>query len=108
LKHQSSPTAKSVCGSGARPSWTAYYAEITAVSEGISVVRANGAPELNPAEQVSQLLRDRNLANRCYDSYYDIINPCCEAWNKFTQIPDAVGSLCTRNRAKMAPVHAIL
>jgi hypothetical protein len=108
LKHQSSPTAKSVCGPGARPGWTAYYAEITAVSERISVVRANGVPELNPAEQVSQLLRDRNLASRCYDSYDSIIDLCCEAWNKFTQIPDAVGSLCTRNWADLAPVQSIL
>jgi transposase len=43
-----------------------------------------GSPELNPAEQVWQQLRDRNLANRCYDSYEHIVDTCCEAWNKFT------------------------
>lgn len=43
-----------------------------------------GSPELNPAEQVWQQLRDRSLANRCSDSYEDIIDACCEAWNKFT------------------------
>jgi transposase len=52
--------------------------------------------ELNPADQVWQQLRDPGLANRCYDSYDDIIDACGES-NKFTQIPNAVRSLCTRN-----------
>jgi transposase len=66
-----------------------------------------GSPELNPAEQVWQQLRDRSLANRCYDSYDDIIDACCEAWNKFTQIPNAIRSLCTRNWANLTPVHGM-
>ena len=64
-----------------------------------------GSPELNPAEQVWQQLRDRSLANRCYASYDDIVDACCEAWNKFTQIPNAIRSLCTRNWTNLAPVH---
>jgi hypothetical protein len=66
-----------------------------------------GSPELNPAEQVWQQLRDRSLANRCYDSYDDIIDACCEAWNKSTKIPNAIRSLCTRNWANLAPVHGV-
>jgi transposase len=62
----------------------AYFAEITKVSGRISVVGASGSCELNPAEQVWQLLRDHNLANRCYESYEDIIDPCCDAGNKCT------------------------
>ena len=54
-----------------------------------------GSPELNPAEQVWQQLRDRSLANRCYDSYEDCIDACCDAWNEFTQIPGAIRSLCS-------------
>lgn len=60
-----------------------------------------GSPELNPAEQVWQQLRERSLANRCYDSHEDIVDACCEAWNKFTQIPGAVRSLCTRTWARL-------
>ncbi len=56
-----------------------------------------GSPEPNPAEQVWQQLRDRSLANRCYDRYDNIIDACFEAWNKFPQISDAIRSLCTRN-----------
>ena len=56
-----------------------------------------GSPELNPTEQVWQQLRDRHLANRCYDGYEQIVDACCEAWNAFTQIPDAIRSLCSRS-----------
>ena len=50
-----------------------------------------GSTELNPADQVWQLLRDRSLANRCYDgamdNYEQIVAACCKAWNNFTQAP---------------------
>jgi hypothetical protein len=36
-------------------------------------------PELNPAKQVWQRLRDCSLVNRCYDHFEPI-----DAWNKFT------------------------
>jgi len=75
----------------------AFRTEATAIAQRIAAVAASRSPELNPAEQAWQQLRDRSLANRCYDSYDDIINACCEAWNKFTQIPNAIRSLCTRN-----------
>jgi transposase len=61
-----------------------------------------GSPELNPAEQVWQQLRDRSLANRCYDSYDDIVGACCAAWNAFTQIPGAIRSLCVRSWAHLS------
>jgi hypothetical protein len=64
-----------------------------------------GSPELNPAEQVWQQLRDRSLANRCYDSYEHIVDACCEAWNKFTRIPNAICWLRTPNWANLAPAH---
>jgi transposase len=58
-----------------------------------------GLPELNPAEQVWQQLRDRSLANRCYDSHEHSIDACCNVWNKCTQIPGAIRSLCSRSWA---------
>jgi hypothetical protein len=61
-----------------------------------------GSPELNPAEQVWQQLRDRCLANQCYNSYEHIVAACCAAWNQFTLIPGAIRSLCTRNWARLA------
>lgn len=54
------------------------------------------SPELNPTEQIWQVLRDRYLGNRCFDSYEHILESCCEAWNAFTSTAGAVRQLCTR------------
>lgn len=59
------------------------------------------SPELNPAEQVWQVLRDRSLGNRCFDSYEHILESCCDAWNAFTSKVGAVRQLCTREWAKI-------
>ena len=40
------------------------------------------SPELNPVENLWQFLRDTWLGNRIFQSYDDIIDHCCEAWNK--------------------------
>lgn len=45
---------------------------------------STGSPELNPPEQVWQQLRDYSLANRCYGSYEQIVDTCCDAWSAFT------------------------
>ena len=66
-----------------------------------------GSPELNPAEQVWQQLRDRHLANRCYDGYEQIVDACCDAWNAFTQIPGAIRCLCSRSWS-MLPSASVL
>ncbi|MBL4953131.1 transposase [Neobacillus sp. YIM B02564] len=36
-----------------------------------------GSAELNPGEQVWQQLRERSLANRCYDSYATTTSRSC-------------------------------
>lgn len=58
------------------------------------------SPELNPTEQVWQVLRDRYLANRCFESYDHIVEGCCEAWNAFTASIGAIRQLCSRDWAK--------
>lgn len=57
----------------------------------------SASPELNPTEQVWQVLRDRYLGNRCFDSYEHILGSCCNAWNLFTSISGAVTKLCSRD-----------
>jgi len=57
------------------------------------------SPELNPVEQVWQVLRDNKLANRCYDGYEEIVDACCKAWNWFTGIPNKTKNLCSRDWA---------
>ncbi len=58
------------------------------------------SPELNPTEQVWQVLRDRYLANRCFQSYDHVLESCCDAWNAFTSNTGAVRDLCSREWAK--------
>lgn len=57
------------------------------------------SPELNPTEQVWQCLRDRDLANRCFEDYDQIVEACTEAWNKFIRTVGAVKRLCSRQWA---------
>lgn len=58
------------------------------------------SPELNPVEQLWQQLRDRELSNRCYEDYEDIVKSCCEAWNNYVDVPNTIRKLCTRQWAK--------
>ncbi len=46
-------------------------------------------PELNPAENVWQFMRDNWLSNRVFTSYPDILDHCGAAWNRLTDQPCA-------------------
>ncbi len=59
------------------------------------------SPELNPIEQVWSWLRQNELANRCFDSYEDIVEQCCRAWNRFCEDKNRVMSLCYRDWIKL-------
>lgn len=59
------------------------------------------SPELNPTEQVWQVLRDEYLANRCYEDYDAIMVACCDAWNAFVDIPNRLKNLCSRSWANL-------
>jgi hypothetical protein len=39
-------------------------------------------PELNPQENIWQFLRANWLSNRIFKSFDDIVDHCCDAWNK--------------------------
>lgn len=59
------------------------------------------SPELNPTEQVWQVLRNEQLANRNYEDYEAITIACCDAWNGFVDTPDRVRTLCSRSWANL-------
>jgi putative transposase len=40
------------------------------------------SPELNPVENIWQYMRDNWLSNRVFQSYDDILDHCCHAWNR--------------------------
>ena len=54
------------------------------------------APELNPVGNVWQFLREDWLGDRIFDSYEDILDQCCAAWNRFIAQPWRIMSLGLR------------
>ena len=57
------------------------------------------APELNPVENIWQYMRENWISNRIFTSYGDILDHCCEAWNKLTDRPWLIMSIGLRNWA---------
>ena len=56
-------------------------------------------PELNPTENVWQFLRDNCLSNRVFKAYDDIVDHCCDAWNKLVNQPWRIMSIGLRDWA---------
>jgi len=56
-------------------------------------------PELNPVENIWEFMRDNWLSNRVFKSYDDIVDHCCEAWNKLIDQPWRIISIGYRQWA---------
>jgi transposase len=54
-------------------------------------------PELNPQENVWQFMRNNWLSNRIFKSVDDIVDHCCEAWNKLVDQPCKIMSIGMRD-----------
>ena len=57
------------------------------------------APELNPVENIWQYARDNWLSNRVFESYDDILDHCCYAWNKLLDQPWTIMAIGLRDWA---------
>ena len=57
------------------------------------------SPELNPVENVWRFMRDNWLSNRVFESYEDIIDHCCRAWNSLIDQPWKIMSIGRRSWA---------
>ena len=57
------------------------------------------SPELNPVENVWQYLRPNWLAIHVFESYDEIIDAGCDAWNRLTAWPALVTSIGRREWA---------
>ena len=55
------------------------------------------SPELNPVENIWQFMRENWLSNRVFKSYEDIVDHCCDAWNKLTDQPWRIMSINSSN-----------
>ena len=61
--------------------------------------RPSRCPELNPTENVWQFLRDNCPENRVFKSCDDIVDHCCDAWNKLVNQPWRIMSIGLRDWA---------
>lgn len=59
-------------------------------------------PELNPIENIWQFLRQNKLSFRIFNSYDDIVQACCDAWNALAQAPDTIRSIASRPWTEVA------
>ena len=59
------------------------------------------SPELNPAENVWEYLRQNWLSHRVWDSYEAIVAACCDAWNALMRSPERIASITTRAWAQV-------
>lgn len=70
------------------------------VPENITIVPFPAkCPELNPVETVWQFMRDNWLSNHIFQSGEDIVDYCCNAWNKLIEQPDRIKSIGNRQWA---------
>jgi transposase len=58
------------------------------------------SPELNPAENIWQFMRQNWLSDLIFKNYDDIVDHCCFAWNQLTSQPWKIMSIGTREWAK--------
>ena len=56
-------------------------------------------PELNPVENVWQFMRDNWLSNRIFQSYDNVVDHCCYAWNTLIDQPWRIMSIGLRQWA---------
>lgn len=59
------------------------------------------SPEVNPIENVWRFLRQNRRANRVFETYQDIVDTCCTAWNALIDVPERVASITIRDWAKV-------
>lgn len=57
------------------------------------------SPELNPAENIWQYLRQTYLSNRVFESYEAISEACCQVWRKLIAETGRIRTIATRSWA---------
>ena len=71
------------------------------VPDNISIIPLPAkCPELNPVENIWQFMRDNWLSNRVFESYDEIVDHCCDAWNKLIEQPARIMSIGNRQWAQ--------
>ena len=60
------------------------------------------SPELNPVENVWAYLRANKRAITVFNTYEEIVDACCNAWNFFANNPVAITSITSRTWAQVS------
>lgn len=60
------------------------------------------SPELNPVENVWAYLRGNKLSNRVFETYNDIVDACCDAWNWLIKQPERITAIGSRSWAQVS------
>ena len=63
-------------------------------------------PELNPVENLWQFMRDNWLSNRIFTSHENIIDLCCEAWNRLVDQPWRIMNIGRRKWGAWVVINA--
>jgi putative transposase len=58
------------------------------------------SPELNPAENLWQFLRQTFLSNRVFETFEEILDAACDAWNAVLNTPSRIMSIGLRDWAR--------
>jgi transposase len=67
------------------------------VPENITIILLpSRAPELNPMENIWHYMRQNWLSNRVFETYTDILDAGCTAWNRLIAQPETVTSIGSR------------
>jgi transposase len=71
------------------------------IPENISIIPLPAkCPEFNPVENIWQFMRDNWISNHIIETYDEIVDHCCDAWNKLIDQPERIMSIGPRQWAQ--------
>lgn len=75
------------------------------VPDNITLIRLPAySPELNAQENIWEYLRPNYLAGKVFDTYDDIVDGCCVAWNALIATSGKIKSIASRNWLNLSQV----
>ena len=75
--------------------------DLIIIPENISIIPLPAkCLEPNPVENIWQFMRDNWLANRIFETCDEIVDHCCDAWNKLISQPGHIMSIGHRQWAQ--------
>ena len=70
------------------------------IPDNISIIPIpSKSPELNPQKNIWQYMHHNWLSNLVFETYDEIVDHCCDAWNKLVAQPDRITSIGRRDWA---------